>query len=71
MKTSNFRKLSIALVLIISTLSANQAHAGWKDVPDGYTYQDSNGCMHHVHTQEYRLLGIKFASRTVDDTVAC
>lgn len=53
-------------------LTPQQAHAiGWKDVPDGYTYQDANGCIHHVHTQEWRLFGITWSTRLVDDLVAC
>ncbi|MDX5422249.1 MAG: hypothetical protein LPK07_06540 [Hymenobacteraceae bacterium] len=67
--TRSIFALSLVATTVITPL---QAHAlGWRDVPDGYTYQDANGCIHHVHTQEWRLFGITWSTRTVDDLVAC
>ena len=65
---------SIFVVCLVATALTFplRAHAlGWEDIPDGYTYEDTNGCIHHVHTQEWQLFGITWSSRTVDDLVAC
>jgi hypothetical protein len=66
------KKLLLGLLTVVALSMPMQANAaGWTDNPDGYTYQDANGCMHHVHTQEWRLFGITWSTRTVDDVVAC
>lgn len=65
---------SIFAICIVATaiITPLQAYAiGWEDVPDGYTYQDANGCIHHVHSQEWKLFGITWSTRLVDDLVAC
>jgi len=69
------RKTKIAalcLFVIFAFVTPREAQAtGWTDNNDGYTYSDENGCMHHVHTQEWRFLGITWNTRTVDVIVDC
>lgn len=71
MKTITRSTLQFSILLLSIVVPLQAQAAGWEDVPDGYTYQDAYGCIHHVHTQEWRLFGITWTSRTVDDLVAC
>jgi len=71
MKTLTRFTLSICIFAVALIVPFQASAMGWEDVPDGYTYQDAYGCIHHVHTQEWTLFGIAWTSRTVDDLVAC
>lgn len=71
MRKTNFTALILFVILAIAIPRFAEAKTGWNDVDDGYTYSDERGCMHHVHTQEWRLLGITWKTRTVDVIVDC
>lgn len=44
---------------------------GWTDVNDGWAAIDENGCLVHIHTQEWTFLWITWDTRTVVDVVWC
>jgi hypothetical protein len=60
----------LALVMLLSVSPFQAEAAGWTDNPDGHA-AIVNGCLVHIHTQEYRLFGITWATREVVDIVAC
>ncbi|MCU0383906.1 MAG: hypothetical protein MUF68_07535, partial [Cyclobacteriaceae bacterium] len=63
--------LMIFSLLLILSFSPNKANAtGWEDVLDGHA-AIVNGCLIHIHTQEFKLFGITWAKREVVDVVVC
>lgn len=61
--------LSLATILFIVPMKADAM--GWENVDDGWAAIDSNGCLVHIHTQEWNFLWITWDTRTVVDVVWC
>lgn len=71
MRKTKFTALILFLILAVAIPRTAEAKIGWVDNADGHTYSDSDGCMHHVHTREWRFLGITWKTETVDIKVDC
>lgn len=64
--------LSLILFLMTSTVQPAEAKFWGTDrISDGYTYQDENGCMHHVYTDGYYVFWIRVSTTQHDVIVAC
>lgn len=64
-----FGILTFALLLVVLPMKADAM--GWTDVNDGWAAIDENGCLVHIHTQEWTFLWITWDTRTVVDVVWC
>lgn len=78
MKTKSYLAI-LSLVFIFSVTPYTAKASGWTDLLDGWAANvldgwaaiDGNGCLVHIHTQEYRLFGITWSTREVIDVVWC
>ena len=64
-----FGIFALSLFLFLTSMKADAA--GWTGVDDGWAAIDSNGCLVHIHTEEWKLFGITWSTRTVVDEVWC
>lgn len=63
--------LSITLILGVVTTADARPFWGWETISDGYSYLDSDGCIHQVITERKTIFWIGVNERQRDITVAC